>query len=53
MERRRIREGDVLRTLRAGVVGDAEWENGSWRHPVVAFALTVVVAFEGEVASDE
>jgi hypothetical protein len=40
---------DCLNVLRAGVVGSAEWENGSWRYPIYTpRGYTVVVAFRGE-----
>ena len=40
---------DCLNVLRAGAVGPAEWENGSWRYPVsTPRGYAAVVAFRGE-----
>jgi hypothetical protein len=42
---------DCLNVLRAGVVGPAERETGSWRDPVsTPRGFTVVVAFRGETS---
>jgi hypothetical protein len=36
------------RCLKFGVVGEAEFENGSWRHQVRDPTVTLVVEFTGE-----
>ena len=36
---------DCVNALRAGAVGPAEWENGTWRYRVRAGKITVVIAF--------
>ena len=43
MVRRKIDGAEVLRVLRGGFVGEAEFENGSWRHAVTGGRLIVVV----------
>lgn len=48
MEAREISRTDVYHVLTAGVVGEAEWESGSWRYPVQAYRIRVVVAFDDE-----
>lgn len=46
---RRLDMADCLNVLRAGIVGEAEWERGSWRYPVFTpRGYTVVVAFRGD-----
>lgn len=46
---REIDMADCLNVLRAGAVGSAEWENGSWRYLVsTPRGYSVVVAFRGE-----
>ena len=42
-----IETRDCEHTLRAGVVEEPEWENGSWRYRVRTSQLCVVVAFPG------
>jgi hypothetical protein len=37
---------DIVDVLRAGMVSEAEHENGEWRHQVRTQRITVVVAFE-------
>ncbi len=39
-----LSEGDVLNVLRGGVVDEAEWENGEWRHRVHTQKIWVVVS---------
>jgi hypothetical protein len=39
---------DVTNVLRGGVVEEAEWENGAWRHRVRTQRIVVVVEFRGE-----
>ena len=37
---------DVESVLRAGIVDEAEWQNGEWRYRVRTAAIVVVVQFE-------
>ena len=37
--------GDCVNALKAGTVDPAELENGTWRYPVRAGRITVVIAF--------
>ena len=39
---------DCANVLRAGVVDEPEWENGSWRYRVWTQKITVVVAFRSD-----
>ena len=39
---------DALRALQGGVVEEAEWERGAWRHRVRTPRIAVVVEFESE-----
>lgn len=43
-----IEEIDCVNVLRGGVVGPGEFENGSWRYPVRASRVTVIVAFRSD-----
>jgi hypothetical protein len=45
MAERKLQRLDVLNVLRAGVVREAEWENGEWRHHVETPRINVVVSF--------
>ena len=45
MGERNISHMDVMNTLRAGIVDEAEWENGEWRHHVRTAKFTVVITF--------
>jgi hypothetical protein len=40
---------DAVRALRGGVVDEAEWENGTWRHHVRTPRITVVVELESDL----
>lgn len=47
---------DAVNVLRGGVVREAEWENGSWRHRVETPKMVFVATFDPEVevmASDD
>jgi len=39
---------DCVNVLRAGVVREAEWENGGWRHRVETQKMAFVVTFDPE-----
>lgn len=41
---------DVERVLMGGVVDEAEYEHGSWRHRVRALGVCVVFAFRSETS---
>lgn len=43
-----LEEIDCVNVLRGGTVGPGEFENGSWRYPVRASKVTVIVAFRSE-----
>lgn len=45
MAERTITRQDVMNTLRAGIVDEAEYENGEWRHRVRTASFTVIVCF--------
>ena len=49
MAERRLQRLDVMNILRAGVVREAEWENGEWRHHVETQSICVVVSFPEEL----
>ncbi|MFO0686926.1 MAG: hypothetical protein U0234_32985 [Sandaracinus sp.] len=38
-----------MNVLRAGIVRDPEWENGSWRYRVETAKMLFVAAFDPEV----
>ncbi len=44
-----LSEIDCSNVMRGGVVGEGEWENGSWRYQVRTQRITVVVAFWSEL----
>lgn len=46
MYKDRLSEGDLLNVLRGGIVDEAEWEHGSWRHRVHTQNIYVVVSIE-------
>lgn len=48
MEKDNLDMGDALNVLRAGIVRDAEWENGEWRYHVETPRMTFIIAFESE-----
>ena len=37
---------DVTNVLRGGAYGEAEWENGAWRHQAFTQKIVVVIEFE-------
>jgi hypothetical protein len=39
---------DALNVMRAGMVAEAEWQNGGWRHQVSTPRIVVVVEFDTE-----
>ena len=41
-----LSEADLLNVLRGGVVDEAEWENGEWRHRVHTQNIWAVVSIE-------
>jgi hypothetical protein len=49
MAQRRLQRLDVMNVLRAGVVREAEWENGEWRHQIETQAICVVISFPEEM----
>ena len=49
MAERKLQRLDVMNTLRAGIVREAEWENGEWRHHVETPNICVVVSFPEEL----
>jgi hypothetical protein len=48
MENDRLTDVDAVNVLRGGVVREAEWENGSWRHRVETMKMVFVIAFDPE-----
>jgi hypothetical protein len=48
MEKDGLTDLDAVNVLRAGVVREAEWENGSWRHRVETPRMVFVVTFDPE-----
>ena len=48
MENDDLDMGDALNVLRAGIVREAEWENGEWRYHVETPRMTFIIAFESE-----
>jgi hypothetical protein len=48
MKKDNLNDLDAINILRAGVVREAEWENGSWRHRVETSRMCFVVAFDPE-----
>lgn len=45
MEKDNLSMVDVTNILRAGVVSEAEWENGCWRHHIETPRMCVIVGF--------
>lgn len=39
---------DVVNVLRGGAYGEAEWENGAWRHQAFTQRIVVVLEFDQE-----
>lgn len=48
MDKDRLTDVDAVNVLRAGIVREAEWENGSWRHRVETQRMVFVVTFDPE-----
>ncbi len=48
MEKDALTDVDAVNVLRGGVVREAEWENGSWRHRVETPKMVFVVTFDPE-----
>lgn len=48
LQERGISTVDCVNVLRGGVIGTAEFENGSWRYRVRTAKLCVVIRFESE-----
>lgn len=46
LEKDDLEEIDAINVLRVGVVAEAEWENGGWRHRVQTPRVALVVEFE-------
>lgn len=49
MAKRRLQRLDVMNVLRGGVVREAEWENGEWRHHVETPRIAVIVSFSEDM----
>ncbi len=49
MDKDGLTDVDAANVLRGGVVREAEWENGSWRHRIETQRIVFVIAFEPEV----
>lgn len=43
-----LRDQDAINILRAGVVREPEWENGSWRYRIDTPRMCFVVTFDPE-----
>lgn len=39
---------DAINVIRGGAYGEAEWENGGWRHRAQTQRMAVVIEFEAE-----
>jgi hypothetical protein len=48
MDQDGLTDVDAVNVLRGGVVREAEWENGSWRHRVETPRMAFVVTFDPE-----
>ena len=48
MEKDGLTDVDAVNVLRGGVVREAEWVNGSWRHRVETQRMVFVVTFDPE-----
>ena len=48
MQKDGLTDVDAVNVLRAGVVREAEFENGSWRHRVETQRMVFVVTFDPE-----
>lgn len=49
MDKDGLTDVDVVNVLRAGIVRDPEWENGSWRYRVETAKMLFVAAFDPEL----
>lgn len=49
MDKDGLSDLDAVNVLRGGVVREAEWENGSWRHRVETPKMVFVATFDPEV----
>ena len=49
MDKDGLTDVDAANVLRGGVVREAEWENGSWRHRIETQRIVFVVAFDPDV----
>jgi hypothetical protein len=48
MEKDGLTDIDAVNVLRGGIVREAEWENGSWRHRVETMKIVFVATFDPE-----
>lgn len=48
MQKDGLTDVDAVNVLRAGIVREAEFENGSWRHRVETQRMVFVVTFDPE-----
>jgi hypothetical protein len=48
LEKDRKTTQDALNVLRGGAYGEAEWENGGWRHRASTQRMEVVLEFESD-----
>lgn len=48
MEADGLTDVDLVNVLRGGIVREAEWENGGWRHRVETPRMVFVVTFDPE-----
>jgi len=48
MENDELTDLDAVNVLRGGVVREAEWDNGSWRHRVETPKVVFVILFDPE-----
>jgi hypothetical protein len=46
MEKDNLTDVDAVNVLRAGIVREAEWENGSWRHRIETARMVFVVTID-------
>jgi hypothetical protein len=49
MDKDGLSDVDAVNVLRGGVVREAEWENGSWRHRVETPKMVFVATFDPEI----
>jgi hypothetical protein len=41
---------DATNVIRGGAYGEAEWENGAWRHRAATQRMAVVIEFDAETS---